>query len=158
MLSSFSAAPTAAVTTVYLVRHAEKDLTPGLTDPELSAAGKARALLLPKAVGGKVAALFTTNTIRTRTTLAPLAAATGLEPQVYEARDPAALVARIRQEYAGKKCVVVGHSNTLLPLLAAFGASTSVGEIKDDEFSYLFKVSLPASGPATVEVLHYGAK
>lgn len=147
------------VTTVYLVRHGEKDLTPGLPDPLLTTIGEARAQALAKALGTqKLAAVFTTDTRRTRATLAPLATAAGLTPLVYDARKPADLAAQIRRDYAGKAVAVVGHSNTLLPLMAALGVLTALPEIKDEEYDYLFEVRLPASGPVTVKVRHYGAR
>ncbi|QKG52604.1 histidine phosphatase family protein [Hymenobacter sp. BRD67] len=146
------------VTTIYLVRHAEKDLTPGLADPPLTAAGEARAQLLARRLKGRhPAALFTTDTRRTRATLAPLALTTGLTPLVYNAKEPAALVARLGQQYAGKTVVVVGHSNTLLPLLAALGVVAPVAEIKEDEFDYLFKVELRPGQAAKLAVSRYGA-
>jgi len=151
------AAAQGRATTVYVVRHAEKDLTPGLADPPLTAAGQARAQALPAALGRRArpAALFTTDTRRTRATLAPLAAATGLVPQVYDA--PVALAARVRQEFAGRTVVVVGHSNTLLPLVAALGAPPPVAAIGDAEYDHLFVVRVPARGPATVARRRYGA-
>jgi broad specificity phosphatase PhoE len=145
-------------TVIYLVRHAEKDLTPGLADPLLTPAGEARAAVLSQQLARHhPAALFTTDTRRTRATLAPLAQATGCTPLVYSAQDPAALVARIRQEYVGKTVVVVGHSNTLLPLLAALGAQAPMPEIKDEEFDYLFRVTLREGRPAALKVSRYGA-
>ncbi|MFD1470112.1 histidine phosphatase family protein [Hymenobacter caeli] len=148
-----------AVLTVYLVRHAEKDLAPGLADPPLTAAGQARACALARALRrAHPAALFTTNTLRTRATLAPLAAATGLAPRPYDARQPRALADTLRRAYAGRAVVVVGHSNTLLPLIAALGAPLPVPEIGDAEYRYLFEVRVPARGPATVRVRHYGAR
>lgn len=146
------------ISTVYLVRHGEKDLTPGLADPPLTTLGEARAQALAKALGKqKLAAVFTTDTRRTRATLASLATAAGLAPLVYDARKPADLAAQIRRDYAGKAVAVVGHSNTLLPLIAALGVPTALPEIKDEEYDYLFEVQLPASGPATVKVRRYGA-
>jgi len=145
-------------TVIYLVRHGEKDLTPGLADPLLTPAGEARATTLRQQLARRhPAALFTTDTRRTRATLAPLAQATSLTPLVYSAKDPAALVARIQQEYASKTVVVVGHSNTLLPLLAALGAPAPMQEIKDEEFDYLFKVTLREGKPASLTVSRYGA-
>ncbi|MGI4763112.1 MAG: histidine phosphatase family protein [Janthinobacterium lividum] len=145
-------------TILYLVRHAEKDLTPGLADPPLTPAGEARAQLLAKQlVKRHPATLFTTDTRRTRATLAPLAQATGLTPEVYSAKEPAALASRLRQDYAGKTVVVVGHSNTLLPLLAALGVAPLPGEIRDEEYNYLFKVTLRAGQPARLIMSRYGA-
>lgn len=145
--------------TAYVVRHAEKDLTPGLPNPPLTAAGLARAQALAGSLRrAHPAALFTTNTQRTRATLAPLAAATGLAPRLYDAQQPGALADTLRRAYAGRAVVVVGHSNTLLPLLAALGAPAPVAAIGGGEYRYLFEVRVPAQGPATVRVRHYGAK
>ncbi|GAB3324829.1 hypothetical protein GCM10027511_33540 [Hymenobacter humi] len=147
------------MTTVYLVRHAEKDTTPGLADPPLSPVGEVRALALRKQLAKhRPTALFTTDTKRTRSTLAPLAAATRLEPLVYNPKENAALVQRIQQEYKGKTVVVVGHSNTLLPLIEAMGGTSSVKEIGDNEYDYLFTVRLVEGAQPTVTVRHYGAK
>ena len=147
------------VTTIYLVRHGEKDLTPGVADPLLTPAGVARAQALRQKLAGKhPAALFTTDTRRTRATLAPLAQATGLTPLVYNPKAPDALAIRLYKEYAGRTVVVVGHSNTLLPLLAALGVKAPMQEIKDEEFSYLFKVELREGQPAKLKVGQYGAR
>lgn len=145
-------------TVIYLVRHAEKDLTPGLADPPLTPAGEARARLLAQRLASShPAALFTTDTRRTRATLAPLAQATGLTPEVYNAKEPTALASRLRQDYAGKTVVVVGHSNTLLPLLAALGVAPLPAEIRDEEYNYIFKVTLREGQPARLEMSRYGA-
>ena len=145
-------------TTIYLVRHGEKDLTPGLADPPLTPAGEARAQLLAKQLAKRhPAALFTTDTRRTRATLAPLAQATGLTPEVYRAQEPAVLASHLRQDYAGKTVVVVGHSNTLLPLLTALGVAPLPGEIRDEEYNYLFKVTLREGQPARLIMSRYGA-
>ncbi|QKG56596.1 histidine phosphatase family protein [Hymenobacter sp. BRD128] len=162
LLLSLIVLPAAAkppVTTIYLVRHAEKDLTPGLTDPPLAPAGEARARLLAQRLRRyHPAALFTTtDTRRTRATLAPLAQATGLTPEVYRAQEPAALASHLRQDYAGKTVVVVGHSNTLLPLLSALGVAPLPGEIRDEEYNYLFKVTLREGQPAKLIMSRYGA-
>jgi len=145
-------------TTIYLVRHGEKDLTPGLADPPLTPSGEARAQLLAKQLAKRhPAALFTTDTRRTRATLAPLAQATGLVPEVYRAQEPATLASHLRQDYAGKTVVVVGHSNTLLPLLTALGVAPLPGEIRDEEYNYLFKVTLREGQPARLIMSRYGA-
>jgi broad specificity phosphatase PhoE len=146
------------VTTIYLVRHGEKDLTPGVADPLLTAAGEARAQALANKLAGKhPVALFTTDTRRTRATLAPLAVATRLTPLIYNAKEPDDFAIRLYKEYAGHTVVVVGHSNTLLPLLAALGVKAPMLEIKDEEFDYLFKVELREGQPARLKVSHYGA-
>ena len=145
------------VTTVYLVRHAEKDTTGNPPDPALSAVGQVRALALRQTLlKRRPEALFTTDTKRTRATLAPLAEATKLEPQVYDGRRTYLLAERIRKDYAGKSVVVVGHSNTVLPLIEELGGTPPVEEIADSEYDYLFTVRLTEGAMPTVDVRGYG--
>jgi len=132
------------ITTVYVVRHAEKDLTPNLPDPLLTPAGQQRALalrdsLLPRQTLG---AIFSTATTRTRATAEPLAQALGLTIQEYDARQLPALVAQIRRNYAGQRVLVVGHSNTILETVEALGATRPVPTIGDNEYDYLLEVRM----------------
>ncbi|RYU80513.1 histidine phosphatase family protein [Hymenobacter persicinus] len=145
-------------TTVYLVRHGEKDLAPGLTDPLLTPAGEQRALALRDELGQRrIAAIFTTDTKRTRATVAPLAAKLSLTPLVYSAKDQAALAAQIRRDYAGKAVLVVGHSNTILEMVEALGAARPVSSIADAAHDYLLEVRVPAAGSPTATARRYGA-
>jgi phosphohistidine phosphatase SixA len=147
-----------AVTTVFIVRHAEKDPTPGLADPSLTPQGQLRAEALRDALRKvPIAALYTTDTARTRATLAPLAASLGLEPQVYDAHQPEVLATRLREQHRGQIVVIVGHSNTVLPLIDALGAARPVAELSDADYDYLFEVTLPLQGPASAQASHYGA-
>lgn len=72
-------------TFIYLVRHAEKGAAG--QDPALTAQGKARArniaTILQKAGIGSI---FSSDTIRTRQTAAPLAQRSGLTVEEYDAR------------------------------------------------------------------------
>ena len=105
------------------------------------------------------AALFTIDTKRTRAALAPLAEPTKLKLQVYKPKESNVLAARIRQEYAGKMVIVVGHSNALLSCIVVLGGTSSVKEISDKEYSSLFTVRIPdGSTPPIVTVHSYGAK
>src|SRR3954469_1434785 len=78
----------AQTTTYILVRHAEKAApTPNMqtSDPELSGAGKQRALNLVAALKDySPDVLYSTNYIRTKTTLAPLAAKLNKTVEVYD--------------------------------------------------------------------------
>jgi 2,3-bisphosphoglycerate-dependent phosphoglycerate mutase len=146
------------VTTVFIVRHAEKDLTPGQADPGLTPEGLQRAEALRDTLGRyPVAALYTTDTARTRATIAPLATRLALEPQVYDSRQPDLLARRLREQHRGQTVVVVGHSNTVLPLIDALGAPRPVPELSDADYDYLFEVTLPSEGAATARASHYGA-
>ena len=147
------------VTTVYIVRHAEKDTTSNPADPTLSALGQARAQALRQLlVRRQPAALFTTNTTRTRATLAPLAEALKVEPQEYDPRRGRDLADRILKEYAGKSVVIVGHSNTVLSLIDDFGLVPPVDEIGEKDYEYLFTVRLAEGIMPTVDMRGYGAE
>ncbi|WP_276499271.1 SixA phosphatase family protein [Pontibacter litorisediminis] len=147
-------------TVVYVVRHAEKDISdPGNQDPGLTPEGQTRAealreLLQPQ----QVDALYATKYTRTRSTLKPLAEERKLEVLQYEANDFNGLKQRILSNNQGQTVVVAGHSNTLLPMLEAFGAKRPVPDISELEYSYLFKVTLAADGTATVETNRYGSQ
>jgi len=150
-------APQPVVTTVYLLRHAEKDDASHPTDPTLSAAGQARAQEVSRLLATPTpAALFTTDYRRTRGTLAPLATATSLVPQVYDATQPAVLATLIRAQYAGKTVVIVGHSNTVLPQIEALGAPRPMAQIPDTEYNNLFKMTIVEGAAPTVVVSKYG--
>ena len=145
------------VTTVYIVRHAEKDSTSDRADPTLSALGQTRALALRKTLTGHhPVALFTTETKRTRATLAPLAEALKLEPQTYDPRRGRDLTDRIQKEYAGKSVVIVGHSNNVLSLIDDFGATPPVEEVGENDYEYLFTVRLVEGAMPTVDMRGYG--
>ncbi|RNI25663.1 histidine phosphatase family protein [Rufibacter latericius] len=147
-------------TVVYLVRHAEKAANNGTMtdDPDLSEAGRARAEVLRTQLASvPVAGFFATQYKRTQQTLQPLATAKKATVQSYDAKDPAGLVQKIKQDFAGKTVVVAGHSNTVLPLIEALGGIKPFAEITDSQYDFLFKVTLNEGKEPTVEVQKYGA-
>ena len=138
------------VTTVYVVRHAEKAKEPK-DNPPLTDAGAARAEALSEVLKGQpIAAIYSTDTLRTRSTAAPTAARLGLTVQVYEKEVP------VLAQHRGQTVLVVGHSNTVAGLVEALGAPKPK-DLCDGEFHHLFVVRVPASGAATVEDRAYGA-
>jgi 2,3-bisphosphoglycerate-dependent phosphoglycerate mutase len=145
-------------TTIYLVRHAEKDISdPSEQDPDLTAAGEARAESLRLLLEGKkIDALYTTKYKRTRNTLAPLAHARNLAVTEYEAHDFIGLEKSITQNHAGGTIVVVGHSNTLLPIMEALGAKRPVTYISESQYDYLFKVTVAQDGTTTIITENFG--
>lgn len=157
-----NAAPDEAITqptTVYLVRHAEKDIAnPSDQDPGLTAEGEARAEALRATLEGqKIDALYATKYKRTQNTLKPMANARNLDIQIYEAHDFNGMGSKIKNEHAGKAVVIAGHSNTILPMIEVLGAKRPVPDISDSQYDYLFKVSVGPDGAATVETMKFGA-
>ncbi|WP_400191046.1 SixA phosphatase family protein [Hymenobacter sp. B81] len=159
--ASKSAPGTGPATTVYLVRHGEKDTAVDPRNPPLTAAGAQRALALRDSLQRRpIVAVYSTDTRRTRETGTPLATARKLEITPYDSSPTgqAALAARIREQHRGKSVLVVGHSNTVLETIEALGAPRPVPTIGDDEFDYLFEVTIPTNGaPTTARAQRYGA-
>lgn len=130
--------------TVILVRHAERADggaaatgagMQGNPDPELSPAGKARAQVLAsmlKDVG--IAAIYVTQYVRTRDTAKPLAEALRIMPEIVQARDMDALVAKIKAQKG--HVLVVGHSNSVPAVIKALGGPEIT--IAEDEYDNLF--------------------
>ena len=148
-------------TVVILVRHAEKANEPG-ADPVLSAAGEARARALADTLRDmKVAAVLTTPYKRTNLTAAPLAKANNLTPTVVPLSGGLPTYAKsvaelIRNQYAGRTVVVIGHANTIPAVIAALGGPT-VSDLCENEYSSIFRLTLDGSAPPKLEASHYGA-
>jgi len=128
---------------VFAVRHAEK--ASEASDPAipLSEAGRRRAERLAEMLQDcGITAIYSTDTVRTRTTAEPLARRLHLTTRIYAARDAAGrttaepLLALLRQDPQAV-VLVVGHSNTVPELLSALGAPGKV-EIGDSEYGDLF--------------------
>jgi phosphohistidine phosphatase SixA len=149
----------AAPAVILIVRHAEKEALPA-DDPPLTAGGRQRAEELARVVsawsaaGAPVRALFASEVKRTRQTLEPLAAATGLTVSVVGAKDTAALVQRILAVDGGI-VVIAGHSNTVPAIVEALGGPAGIA-IADAEFDRLFAVTIAGRKTAVV-ALRYGA-
>ena len=146
----------AGTTTVYLVRHAEKDTrNPDDQDPELTEAGRKRALALKHYLEDeKVDGFFSTPYKRNQQTLTPLAQ--GRPIQFYQSHDYTLLRDKILSEYKGKTVVVVGHSNTVLPIIEAFGAKKPIKEITERDYDNIFKLTISPKGKAKVEAHKFG--
>lgn len=131
---------------VIVVRHAERadagaidsGMTAAAPDPELSAAGKARAQALAAMLkDAGVTAIYTTEFRRTKDTAAPLADALKITSEVVSSRDQAALIAKIKAHTKGA-VLVVGHSNTVPAIIKALGgAAVTVGESEYDSLFFV---------------------
>ena len=95
-------------TTVYLVRHAEKQKG---DDPSLTDAGHIRANALASVLSSAdLDYIHSSDYARTRETAAPIAALTGLPVAIYDAGNLEAIAAEILLIQGTH--LVVGHSNT----------------------------------------------
>lgn len=139
---------------VYLVRHAETDPAAG-RDPALTAAGEARAARLAAMLRDEpIAAVYVTDTIRSRSTAAPTLARRGLTATEYAATDFARLAARIAADHPGGRVLIVAHSNTVAGVLRALGGPATP-DLEHDEFDRLYVIAPSDAGEPRVLRLRY---
>jgi broad specificity phosphatase PhoE len=146
---------------VLLVRHAEK--ASDAEDSPLTEAGARRAqALVGVAEGAGVSAIYSTQFRRNRDTAQPLSdrlklAVTELPiPDLQNSGDYGKTLARdITEKHAGQTVLVIGHSNTIPLVLEALTNQPS--PVKGAEYSDLFIVTVPPSGPARLIKAQYGA-
>ena len=140
-----TAGQVAAQSTIFVVRHAERadaaasggSMT--AADPDLSAAGQARAEALATVLkDARITAIYATEFKRTQQTAAPLARALGLTVTVVPAKDSAGLLARLKASTGN--ALVVGHSNTVGEIVQGLGVAGPV-TVGDAEFDNLFMVA-----------------
>ena len=148
---------TRQVTTVILVRHAEKNIEPSNPNPDLSPAGQARARELVRILGNSgINAIYATQYSRTQQTAAPLAEKLGLPVNKIDSSSTAELVRQIRTAHRGETVFIAGHNNTVPQIISAIGGET-LPVIPDNEFDNLYIVTVIRFGRAKVVKLKYGA-
>lgn len=127
--------PRPAAHPVYVMRHLN---TPaGEPDPDLLPEGRAAAVALadlmetdPFQGARRPVAIYVSDYRRTRQTAAPLAARLALNLTIYDPRDTAGLVARVRAESG--PVLIVGHSNTVPDIVAALGGTRPAPLVHED--------------------------
>ena len=141
---------------VFIVRHAEKASDANGREVALSAAGEERAKRLAAMLrDARIAAIYSTDTVRTLSTAEPLARAARLKPEIYDPAGPkgavdlAPLAERIRKQHPADNVLVVGHSNTLAPLIGALGVAEEV-TVGHDDYDGVYVVVVPERGGAPV--------
>ena len=156
LATSLAAAPP-AVTTVILVRHAEKASQDD--DSPLSVTGVERAKELARVLSGvKVDAIYTTQFKRTKDTAIPTADALGLTPVVRNTGQTYAtdLAKHILDKHRGQTVLVVGHSNSTIDVLKAFGVS-DVAAMPDSQYDNLYVLTDVEGTAPKLLTLRFGA-
>jgi broad specificity phosphatase PhoE len=146
----------AQTTTVWIVRHAEKDTAMATrANPDLNAQGQQRAKDLATYLQQtKIAVIFSTDTKRTKQTAAHFTA----PMELYNPRQLSVLPAQIMQLAKGKTVLLIGHSNTVLETIEALGGQRPVNALSDDDYDYIFRVEMDGQSPVKVQAFQYGAK
>jgi broad specificity phosphatase PhoE len=141
--------PPAPMTTVLLLRHAER-ANDSLKNPEgLERADK----LAHVALKAGVTAIYATTANRTQQTVQPLAGLLGVEVTIYT--DTQELVDKILLEHNGDVVLVAGHSPTVPEIIDALGGDGTSCEI-GNEYDNLCIVIIYRPGKAKVVNLQYG--
>lgn len=145
------------VTTLMLVRHAEKKIEPENPDPDLSPEGVARAQEIARMFGDAgVNAIYATQFKRTQQTVKPLADHTAVPITLIDASQTDQLVERIQTDLRGKTIFIAGHNNTVPAVVSALSGET-YPLIPESEYDNLFIVTIYRFGKAKVVKLKYGA-
>lgn len=158
LFSLSSGMPVAKDTVIYIVRHAEKETSDVKNnDPDLSAEGRERAEALNKVLAKqKLSAIYSTKYKRTNQTAAPVAQRHGVPVKTYDANDPVAIAKSIKENFIHKKVLIVGHSNTILELVKAFGETPPVDKLNDDDYDLLFTIIIDKKGSTTLRAQRFG--
>jgi phosphohistidine phosphatase SixA len=128
---------------IFVVRHAEKQAG---AEPDLSETGQLRAQTLARLLTiNPIHAVFSTDVRRARQTAEPTALAAGIPITPYT--DTGSLVHQLQSLQQGEQVLVVGHSNTIGPIVNQLGVSQQIN-VGEDEFDNLFVVSLTDSSPS----------
>ncbi len=144
-------------TVVFLVRHAEK-ASDGSKDPPLTEAGQTRADCLARVLGEVgVTHVFATQLQRTQKTVAPLAAAAGVEVVSLPAGDNAALIEQLDGLPPGSVAVAAGHSNTVPAIASEIAAPLKglddKGYLPHEQYDTLVEVvRAPGIAPRLVQL------
>jgi len=145
------------VTTVIIVRHAEKNIEPNNPDPDLSPAGQARAQEIARMFGDSgVQAIYATQYKRTQQTVAPLASRLGLSVSTIDAKQSAELTRRILSSNRGQTVFIAGHNNTV-PEIVNILSGENFPIIPESEYDNMFIVTMYRFGKAKVLKVKYGA-
>lgn len=127
-------------TKIYVVRHAEKGSTGA--DPSLTAEGKKRAEDLKDVLhSDTLMGAFATQYQRTFETAEPTAIDQRITLRRYQADAGKPLLDSLGH-VKKKSFLVVGHSNTLLPMITSIGLHPSISEIPDTDYDNLFVVKI----------------
>lgn len=145
------------MTTIILVRHAEKNIEPSNPDPDLSPAGQARAQELARMFADAgIKAIYATQYKRTQQTVKPLADKIGVPATTVDAKNTADLVKQIRAQHNGDVIFIAGHNNTVPEIIAALGGP-QLPIISETEFDNLYVVTIYRVGTAKLLKMKYGS-
>jgi phosphohistidine phosphatase SixA len=145
-----------SITTIFMVRHAEKS-DDGSEDPPLTPAGAARADGLAYILKHiKLDAIYSTPYLRTKQTALPTAKEKDLELKLYEPGEEGFLK-KILQTFPGGAVLIVGHSDTIPKLANELAGRSDFSDLGEAIYDNLFVACVPAKGKAVILRMRFGA-
>lgn len=150
-----------ATTTLIFVRHAEK-MTQPADNPGLTVAGTQRALALKRTLAdidvvATLDAVYSSPYRRTLDTARPSARMSNVDVQSYDVNNLETEIVSIVDRHKGEIVLIVGHSNTIAPMIAELGGSKKLPPIAESEYDNLYVVTIPWFGKVKTLRLRYGA-
>jgi phosphohistidine phosphatase SixA len=127
---------------IYIVRHAEKEAaTTMTTDVPLTKEGAARAQKVKEILQSKkIKNVYSTNTIRTKSTAQPTADQFGLSVATYGPRPDSAFIAKLKSLKGNT--LIVGHSNTVDDIVNLLTVQNKLKDLDDSEYNKLYIVRM----------------
>jgi broad specificity phosphatase PhoE len=155
-LSQACVHPVQEITTLILVRHAEK-ADDGTEDSPLTAEGEERATaLLNLLKETAVDAIYSTPYKRTRETVAPIAAQKNIQIQEYKAFETKDIEQMI-EKHRGGTIVIVGHSDSIPWTADLLTGKEIYSKWRDNDYDNVLVVDVIEKGKtAKVTWLNYG--
>ena len=146
------------VTTIILVRHAEKKIEPNNPDPDLTPTGEARAVEIARMFSNSgINAIYATQYKRTQQTVKPLSEKVGIGVTLLDASQVDELTNRLQTGNRGQTVFVAGHNNTV-PAVINKLSGENIQVIPESEYDNLFIVTVYRFGKAKVLHLKYGSE
>ncbi|HET6975006.1 MAG TPA: phosphoglycerate mutase family protein [Pyrinomonadaceae bacterium] len=144
------------VTTIIVVRHAEKLIEPNNQDPDLSPEGFERAQEIARVFGeAGINAIYATQYKRTQETVKPLSDRTGVAVKLLQSNQTDELVNQLQTTNRGQTVFIAGHNNTVPAIVSTLSGQT-YPTIPESEFDNLYIVTIYRFGKAKVVKLKYG--
>lgn len=139
---------------VFVMRHLKAESG---TDPGLTAAGAAQAQLLAKRFDkrDRPTSIYVSKFRRTQETAAPLAAAAGIVPIIYDPADTPGLVQAVNARSGN--ILVVGHSNTVPDIVEQLGGARPE-PIAHDRHGDIWRITRPGGATEKLRLEADGAK
>ena len=126
-------------TKYFVVRHAEKETNTMTSDVSLSDMGRQRADALRVVLADeKILDVYSTNYVRTKTTVQPTADAKQLQVQTYQPMDTA-FFKSLRD--SKRNTLIAGHSNTVDDMVNQLLGKKQMSDLPETQYGDLFIVT-----------------